>query len=315
MLLERYPNRFAGGVSLCGLLGGGLSYFNHDLDMFFALDRLLDPGSLIHSDAPTLAGIDSSDAEVLIDSPQATPAGVARMALTAAIQEFPARFTPGDPQPALGDWRAYETGQLRWIRYQLGTAFREDLEDKARGNPSGNAGIDYGALVQASPYAEEVQPLYQAAGLDLNADLLRLARAPRINADPAAVQFMTAFGEPSGKLTRPLLTMHTTDDGRVISGNERAYHDLVAAHGSTALLHQAFVSRAGHCAFTDAEIIAGLQAAAQRIDTGVWPDTSPSAMNRRADSAGSSYQHSAPLNYTITQSGQFVDYAPVPLPR
>ncbi len=58
LLLERYHQRFAGGLSLCGLLGGGVSYFNHDLDMFFTLDRLLGPGTLIHPNAPTFAGID-----------------------------------------------------------------------------------------------------------------------------------------------------------------------------------------------------------------------------------------------------------------
>jgi len=315
LLLERYHARFAGGLSLCGLLGGGVSYFNHDLDMFFTLDQLLSPGALMHAAAPTLAGIDSTDAESLIAAAQASPAGQARLALTAAVQDFPTRFTSADRPPAPADWQADVAVQVRWIRFQLGTAFRQDVEQKARGNPSSNDGVDYGQLLEASPYAHEVRALYQLAGLDLNADLARLAQAPRITADPAAVSFMTEFGQPSGQLGLPFLTMHTTDDGRVIPGNERAYADLVTAQGKLNLLRQVFVSRGGHCAFSDAEIIAGIETLIERLDSGHWPVTSPVAMDQRAARAGTSDQHSAPLTYSITDSGQFVAFDPVPLPR
>ena len=315
LLLERHSGRFAGGLSLCGLLGGGVSYFNHDLDMFFTLDTLLAPGTLIHANAPTRAGIDSTDAESTIQSAQATPAGQARLALTAAIQDFPPRFSPSDSMPSSSDWKAYELGQVRWIRFQLGTSFRQDVEQKSRGNPSWNTGVDYSRLLEASPYAGEVKALYQAAGLDINADFTALARAPRIGADASALQFMTQNGRPSGELSKPLLTMHTTDDGRVIPGNERAYFDLVSRAGNPSMLKELFVSRGGHCAFSDAETIAGLQTLLQRIEAGRWPDTSPAAMNARVAKAGRAYQQSAPLAYTITDSGRFVDYDPVPVPR
>jgi pimeloyl-ACP methyl ester carboxylesterase len=315
LLLERYPGRFVGGFSVCGLLGGGVSYFNHDFDMFFALDVLLAPGQLIHAGAPTIAGIDSGPAEGVIDSAQASPAGEARLALTAALQDFPHRFSPTDSLPATGDWKADEAGQVDWIRFQLGTAFREDVERRAMGNPSWNTGVDYSSLLQASPDANEVAALYRSAGIDLAADLARLRNAPRISADAAAVQYMTEFGEPNGRLSLPLLTMHTTDDGRVIPGNERSYADLVSLHGQPNVLRQLFVSRGGHCAFSDAEMIAGFETLLRRIDSGKWPDTSPTAMNRLAAGAGSSYARSAPLEYQITNSGQFVSFEPVPLPR
>jgi len=250
-----------------------------------------------------------------IDDAQGSPAGVARLALTAAIQDFPLRFNPGDREPAGGDWAADEVSQLAWIRFALGTFFRQDVELKAMGNPSWNTGVDYAALLQASPYEPEVAALYRAAGLDLQADLNRFAAAPRVTADPSAVQFMTQFGQPDGSLTLPMLTMHTTDDGRVIPGNERAYDDLVARHGRTDLLTSLFVSRAGHCAFSDAEIIAGFQALITRMDRGRWPDTSAAAMNALAAAVGGTYAHTAPLDYSIADSGQFVSFTPEPLPR
>lgn len=315
LLLERNRNLFAGGLSVCGLLGGGVNYFNHDLDMFITLDALLAPGSLIHAGAPTLAGIDSGPAAALIDQAQLSPLGRARIALVAAVQDFPERFGPTDPQPAAGDWAADERAQLEWTLFQLGTAFRQDVERRASGNPSSNAGVDYRSLLAASPYANEVASLYQTAGGDLEGDLRRLAAAPRISADPAAVQYMTEYGEPTGELRLPLLTIHTVGDGRVIPGNERAYADAVTRRGNPAQLRQLYVSRGGHCAFSDAEIIAACQALIQRIQTGHWPDTSPAAMSARAGRFSNQYARSAPLNYSIPDSPKFVDFSPPPLPR
>ena len=126
---------------------------------------------------------------------------------------------------------------------------------------------------------------------------------------------MTEFGQPVGELDLPLLTLHTTDDGRVIPANERAYRDAVLQHGRASALRQLFVSRGGHCAFSDAEIIAAFEALIQRVDTGGWPDMSPTTMTARAARVGAAYGRSAPLGYAINDSGQFVDFSPRALPR
>src|SRR5262245_11148060 len=105
--------------------------------------------------------------------------------------------------------------------YPLGPNFRQDVEAKAGGNPSWNTGVDYAAILRGSPYAAEVAAFYQAAGLDIQGDLDRLAAAPRIADDPLAVEFMTEFGQLTGSLGMPLLTTHTAGDGRVIAARDR----------------------------------------------------------------------------------------------
>lgn len=59
-------------------------------------------------------------------------------------------------------------------------------------------------------------------------------------------------------------------DNVVAVQDEQAYADVVAKTNHNALLRQAFVHRAGHCNFTEAETIAALQALIQRLDTGTW---------------------------------------------
>ena len=96
----------------------------------------------------------------------------------------------------------------------------------------------------------------KAAGLDLErgpgdaAERHPDQRRPLSGADP---EHNVTF---DGKISIPVLTMHTTGDGLVVPENEQAYRSVVH-HGRQppSLLRQIFVHRAGHCAFTPAETI------------------------------------------------------------
>jgi len=58
---------------------------------------------------------------------------------------------------------------------------------------------------------------------------------------------------------------------------------VVGAAGHAALLRQAYIARAGHCTFTDAEMLAAFQALLHRLDTGRWDGVAePAALERRA---------------------------------
>ena len=93
-----------------------------------------------------------------------------------------------------------------------------------------------------------------------------------------------------GRLSIPVLTMHTTGDGLVIPPHESAYAAVVGAAGDSSMLRQTFVHRAGHCAFTDAETIAAAQVLLKRLDTGRWDDAAltPAALNAAAQAQGDS---------------------------
>jgi hypothetical protein len=74
----------------------------------------------------------------------------------------------------------------------LATAFlgRAVLEQRAGGNPSWTAGVNYHHQFSISPDRDNVTALYRAAGLDLEGDLMKLEAGPRIKADAVAVAYL-----------------------------------------------------------------------------------------------------------------------------
>jgi hypothetical protein len=60
----------------------------------------------------------------------------------------------------------------------------------------------------------------------------------------------------------------------------------VLSEGNRSLFRQAFVDRDGHCAFTSAELVAGIKVLEERVDTGSWPAASvnPHKLNQLGSS-------------------------------
>jgi pimeloyl-ACP methyl ester carboxylesterase len=148
-------------------------------------------------------------------------------------------------------------------------------------------GEEFAHLLNHSPYRQVVEEMYRIAGLDLKADLATLTADADIAADPDALESLTETSVPTGRLDVPVLTMHTTGDALVPVQHEREYGDLVRKSGDASMLRQAYVERAGHCTFTDAELVAGLEALQERVETGLWQNLAqPKQLNQRARALG-----------------------------
>jgi hypothetical protein len=149
--------------------------------------------------------------------------------------------------------------------------------------------VDYARQLRLSIDRGEVEALYRAAGLDLDADLRTLNRAPRISADPAAVRYLSRHVSFTGDLGGvPVLAIHTDNDPLVNVEQEQAYASAVDRAGDSDLLRQAFVHRAGHCSFSPAETLAALQTLLDRVHSHSWRGvrTDPAALNARAEAFG-----------------------------
>jgi len=194
---------------------------------------------------------------------------------------------------------------------------RAELEARAGGNPSWTTGVNYYLQLARSADLREVIALYRAAGLNLGSDLARLSRATRISADPAAVRYLAQYISFNGRISVPVLTMHTTGDGLVVPENEQAYASVVQRAGNAGLLRQIFVSRAGHCAFTPAETITAAQVLLNRLATGHWNDQAlqPSALNANAAALGPAYNIYPSGTTVVATAPAFVSYRPYPYPR
>ena len=82
---------------------------------------------------------------------------------------------------------------------------------------------------------------------------------------------MSHYATFSGKLSDPVLTIHTKWDTLVPWGHESAYAETVAAAGASDLLVQASTNGLGHCNFLLTEIGASVALLESWAETGVKP--------------------------------------------
>ena len=113
------------------------------------------------------------------------------------------------------------------------TYFIADLQHKAGGNPFDNRNYLYSGT--ATDYA-------------LNDGVHRYP------ADPAAQQWLVSRDAPTGRLTRPMLALHTLYDPVIPVTSLSLYSHQVEAAGFAPNLVQQYVHRDGHCTFSPAEI-------------------------------------------------------------
>lgn len=316
-LVQRFPELLSGALPMCGNLAGAVGVHNRELDMAFVVKTLLARDSALQLVGITDPDRNLSRAHKILVEAQASAAGRARLALAAAVGNIPGWNDPLSPEPGPDDFLARQRNQFAWyeqVSFLVFFGVREQVERQAGGNPSWNTGVDYGALLATSINREEVEHLYATAGLDLRADLDRLAGEPRIEADPAAVSYLEGHIVFSGDLGGvPVLTVHTDGDGLVTSDNEHAYADVVAWAGQEVFLRQLYIHRGGHCTFTFAEILTALGVLVERIESGAWPPRlEPAVLNAAAAGLGAT-ENTLPSGHPTPPA--FFDLAPRPFTR
>jgi hypothetical protein len=280
LLAERHPHRFDAVLNLCGVYDP-LNTFNTALDVNVAVRTLLagDADIELVGAADPAASRDALIAA--ITAHRGTPQGQARLALAAALGNVSGWYASLEPEPATLTGRIQQqTDWVTWAKvYGNGPVAFADIAAVAGGNPLWNTGVDYGRQLARSAERDTVRQAYRAAGLDLRADLARLAAAPRIAADPQAVRYMYRYGVATGRTPVPVLSLHTTGDGGAPPDQERWYAGQVRRHGDPDQLRQLYVHRGGHCSFNAAEEVTALRAVLTKADTGRWPDLRPSRLN------------------------------------
>ena len=294
---EQGNGRIDGALSTCGIVYGGTNLSNYQLDGEYAMSRLLAPDQSIK----LVRYADQAEAAAAADQLQAigvqaqtTAEGRARLALAMAFLNTTswAPTAPVPPDPADPD--AVEAGQYgaefgfpAFPIIPFTVTGRQQIELAAGGNSSWTKGVDFARELRRSPYLSTVKALYAKAGLDLHADLATLTKDADITADPAAVAWSRRYSDPTGRLQVPTLTIHTIGDNLVPVTGENQYGRKVARAGAGDLLRQSYVSRAIHCNFTPAELVAGVLALQQRVESGEWGSlATPEALNASAAGLG-----------------------------
>lgn len=289
-LAQNASSHIDAAVPMCASVAGPIPMLNQGLDAAFALVSLCFPERSI--ELVNVGGDDMKrlrEGRELVVEASASAAGRARLALASALAQLPTwtsdnlqRARADPPRPGPTDYLGQLENQARIFHY---TAFspRADLEARAAGNFSWNVGVDYAAQLERSGFMELVSWAYSSAGLRLDDDLARLAQAPRIAADPPAIQYMERNLTPDGFIGVPVLTMSLTGDFAPTVTQTSAYADVVKEAGCSELLRQTYVHAPGHCAsFSTAEVAATIQIADERVRDGSWGELTADALNERA---------------------------------
>ena len=323
--------RIDGALTTCGIVAGGLNLNNYQLDGEYAMTQLL--GSLMPggqsiqlvnfataADSGTSAGELQNLGEIAqgqIGS-QASPQTRARLALAMAFLNTttwsPIASGPAAPTDSAGQEAAqYETdfGFTFFPIIPFIVTGRYAIEQAVGGNAGWTLGVNFARELAGSPFRTEVEALYQQAGLNLRGDLNELTRNANITASPLAVRNMVKTSVPDGRLQVPELDMHTIGDNLVPVTMENWYRGLVDRAGSGDRLEQSYVARPIHCNFTPSELVAGVLAVQQRVETHHWGTVAtPQALQSSASNLVAANPSLGPPAFPLPA---FVAYEPLPL--
>jgi len=111
-----------------------------------------------------------------------------------------------------------------------------DLQKRAGGNPFDNRNVIY-----------ESKDDYNALNDGVK----------RYTADPRAAEYIRTWYTPTGRLTHPMLAIHTSYDPLVPVRIPNRYPELIEQTGSQAMFVQQYVKHDGHCAVSPEESARG----------------------------------------------------------
>lgn len=242
LLMEHYPNEFDGGFSMCGAVDGegiidyltswtAVAEFVSGIS-FTAPENAANLGSILLSELPKRFG-----------SPDAP---------TQKGQQFASviRNLTGGPRPFFGE------GFKEQYVVNFGLVITDPQRKTLSVAAATNAGVTY-SVDQSLGLTNEA----------LNAGVPRYAADPALRnaaAHPDAV-------ETSGKISKPLLTIHGLGDLFVPISQEQLYRSKADAAGAGDLLVQRAIRSGGHCKFSDAEIKAGFADLVAWVEEGKKP--------------------------------------------
>jgi hypothetical protein len=246
--LELNPKPFAGGLDICGSVGPTDLAFQRRFAWRAAFDYYF-PG-IMPPLVPTPQDFQESRTlrDRIVEAMRANPAAAA------AMRNLMGLHTDRE----VADNMNYFTFVIM------------DMQRRSGGNPFDNRNYLYSGT----------SLLNSASDNQLNDGVKRYA------AEGRAREYLLHHYTPSGRLTKPMLALHTTYDPRIPTNTLALYGEQVAIAGFSQNLVQQYVKRDGHCTFTGEEIGRSFDEllnwihSGKRPTPGMLPAPRPGEMNR-----------------------------------
>jgi len=232
MLMEIYPTIYDAALPMCGPLAAAESFQSRGSFDALVLFRYYFPGIIPD---PT---------KIPKDFVNGTGDKALNAKITQALESSPEKAAALRHQNNLKSNRDL-AGTLTFLVYLV-----KELNDRSGGNPFDNRNVIYSGTLDDNTLNSEI---------------------PRYAADPKAIAYLRQNYTPTGKITKPMLAIHTSYDPLVPVAIPNTYSTLVELAGTQSLFVQQFVKHDGHCAILPAEISKGFTELREWKKNGVRP--------------------------------------------
>jgi len=140
--------------------------------------------------------------------------------------------------------------------FYFSTQAISEIETRAGGPVSQNLGNQY------SLQPAEIEYL-ASLGFPAAPSLAFMNANNQFAAPPTARDYLKKYADLSGKIRMPVLTMHTFVDGLAPPTGDTLYKASVEAAGCSRLLYQTYTTGAGHCNFTQKQLVTAINTMAK----------------------------------------------------
>lgn len=231
--IERNPKPYAGVLDLCGAVGPTYEAFQRRFAWRSAFDFYF-PGIM-----PPLVPVPAEYHE----------SAALRARILAAIKANPMAAT------AMRELTGLHTDEdlMRDVSYF--TFVITDMQHRSGGNPFDNRNTIYVGTTPGSTASDEA----------LNDGV------KRYSAEESARRYLVAHYTPTGKVTKPMLAVHTTYDPLIPGWTLSRYHDIIAEAGYGDNFVQQYVHRDGHCAISPRQVGVSLDELTEWVRAGKKP--------------------------------------------
>ena len=244
-LAERHASQYDGALLMCGIVGGATAHFNWLGSVRLLFDYFY-PGVLPGSALYMPPGVDLTN-DVLNPAQTAIAGNFPPVLFIAAIDQTPLAGT------SFAELAQSLVRAVAWHARGI-----NDVTDRAHGHvPFDNT----------AGYTDAQAPLGVPSAVLTAVN----AAVPQYTSPPDVQAWLDHNYQPSGQLSFPVLTLHTTQDPSVPFFHENLFASLVGGAGTGNFLVQRSINRYGHCAFTVAEMVTAFTDLVNWVENGVTP--------------------------------------------
>jgi hypothetical protein len=253
-LAEAHPGDYDGVLASCGMVGGSSAQFRYVADARAIFDALF-PGRVrggiasVPEDLDYFREVVPAVAEIFESGDPALLAGAVAWA---SFREVGFDFRkPSD----------IAAGMLELLYFQLhGTP---GVLERAHGLPVDNADAEY--------HLEDRSGLLRILGVDRAALEGHVNRsAERVRGDPQALAYARHFYDPRGRLSAPMIALHSTRDAAVPPRLHSSAPDLATVLGAPVVQRE--LDRLRHCAVDPADELRAFDDLVRWVEEGERPE-------------------------------------------